>query len=76
MEADEDRLNSFMGKMIGDVGAAMSASLMLLGDKLGRYKALAKGGPMDPVALANGHERTLHPGMAVRASGLRLRRIR
>jgi SAM-dependent methyltransferase len=52
MEVNEDRLNSFMGKMIGDVGAAMSASLMLLGDKLGLYKALAKGGPMDPAALA------------------------
>ena len=52
MEVNEDRLNSFMGKMIGDVGAAMSASLMLLGDKLGRYKALAKDGPMDAAALA------------------------
>ncbi|WP_298874539.1 class I SAM-dependent methyltransferase [uncultured Bradyrhizobium sp.] len=52
MEVNEDRLNSFMGKMIGDVGAAMSASLMLLGDKLGLYKALAKGGPMDPATLA------------------------
>jgi SAM-dependent methyltransferase len=52
MEVNADRLNSFMGKMIGDVGAAMSASLMLVGDKLGLYKALAKGGPMDPEALA------------------------
>ena len=30
----------------------MSASLMLLGDKLGLYQALAKGGPMDSAALA------------------------
>ncbi|MCG2626522.1 methyltransferase domain-containing protein [Bradyrhizobium sp. WYCCWR 13023] len=52
MEVNEDRLNSFMGKMIGDVGAAMSASLMLLGDKLGLYKALAQDGPMDAAALA------------------------
>jgi len=52
MEVNQERLNSFMGKMIGDVGAAMNASLMLLGDKLGLYKALAKGGPMDPAALA------------------------
>ena len=52
MDVNEDRLNSFMGKMIGDVGAAMSASLVLLGDKLGLYKALAKGGPMDPATLA------------------------
>ena len=52
MEVNEERLNSFMGKMIGDVGAAMNASLMLLGDKLGLYKALAQGGPMNPAALA------------------------
>ena len=52
MEVSEERLNTFMGKMIGDVGAAMNASLMLLGDKLGLYKALAQGGPMDPAALA------------------------
>ena len=27
MEVNEDRLNSFMGKMLGDVGAAMNALL-------------------------------------------------
>src|SRR3954452_812938 len=52
MEVNEDRLNSFMGKMLGDVGAAMNASLMLLGDKIGLYKALAQNGPMDPASLA------------------------
>ncbi|HEX7923195.1 MAG TPA: class I SAM-dependent methyltransferase [Bradyrhizobium sp.] len=52
MDVNEERLNSFMGKMIGDVGAAMNASLMLLGDKLGLYKALAQQGPMNAAALA------------------------
>ena len=52
MEVNEDRLNSFMGKMLGDVGAAMNASLMLLGDKLGLYRALARNGPMDAATLA------------------------
>ena len=52
MDVDGDRLNSFMGKMIGDVGAAMNASLMLLGDKLGLYRALAKSGPMNSEELA------------------------
>ncbi len=52
MEINQERLNAFMGKMVSDVGAAMNASLMLLGDKLGLYKALAQGGPMDPAALA------------------------
>jgi SAM-dependent methyltransferase len=41
-----------MGKMLGDVGAAMNASLMLLGDKLGLYKALAAKGPLTAAELA------------------------
>ncbi|MCC8979020.1 hypothetical protein H8A92_09295 [Bradyrhizobium sp. 10BB] len=35
MEVNEDRLNSFTRKVIGDVVAKMSTSLMLLRDKLG-----------------------------------------
>jgi len=41
MPVDEDKLNDFLGMAIGDMGAAMSASLVLLGDRLGLYKALA-----------------------------------
>ncbi len=52
MDVDADKLNAFMGKMVGDVGAAMNASLMLLGDKLGLYKALAARGPMTSAELA------------------------
>src|SRR6185503_2812336 len=51
MEVNSDRLNAFMGKMITEVGAAMNASLVLLGDKLGLYRALAKG-PMNSAELA------------------------
>src|SRR5882672_5308785 len=43
MAIDEARLNEFLGKAVGDLGAAMSATLMLVGDRLGLYKALAKG---------------------------------
>src|ERR1700726_1367608 len=52
MDANPDRLNSFMGKMLGDFGAAMNASLMLIGDKLGLYKRLAAEGPMNSSELA------------------------
>jgi hypothetical protein len=41
-----------MGKMVGDMGAAMSAALVLLGDHLGLYRALADGGPATPAQLA------------------------
>src|ERR1700742_4590197 len=43
MAVDEDKLNAFLGKAIGDLGAAMSAALVLIGDELGLYAALAEG---------------------------------
>ena len=49
---DETRLNDFLGQMVGDLGAAANAPLMLLGDKLGLYKALAAAGPLSSAALA------------------------
>lgn len=52
MDVNMDRLNAFMGKMLGDLGAAANASLIKLGDRLGLYKALADGGPMTPAELA------------------------
>ncbi|SEA87277.1 MULTISPECIES: class I SAM-dependent methyltransferase [unclassified Mycobacterium] len=51
MTVDEDKLNEFLGKAIGDMGAAISASLVLIGDRLGLYKALAAG-PLTATQLA------------------------
>lgn len=56
MTLNEERLNTFMAKMLDDVGAAMNASLLLLGDKLGLYKAMAEGGSMSPSELAQATE--------------------
>ena len=52
MDANPDKLNVFIGKMLGDVGAAMNASLMLIGDKLGLYKTLSEKGPFTSAELA------------------------
>jgi SAM-dependent methyltransferase len=41
MAIDESRLNEFMGRFVGDLGAVMHAATIVLGDKLGLYKALA-----------------------------------
>src|SRR4051794_28591703 len=49
---DPDKLNAFMGKMVGDMAAAMSAALVVLGDHLGLYKALAGHGPATSFDLA------------------------
>jgi 2-polyprenyl-3-methyl-5-hydroxy-6-metoxy-1,4-benzoquinol methylase len=41
MAIDENKLNEFVMKMVGDVGAAMSSIGVVLGDRLGLWKALA-----------------------------------
>lgn len=43
MSIDEAKLHEFLGKAVGDLGAAISATLMIVGDRLGLYKALAQG---------------------------------
>ena len=49
---DEAKLNAFLGTVIGDFGAALSASLVYIGQKLGLYKAMAGAGPLTPAELA------------------------
>jgi hypothetical protein len=41
MAVDEAKLNEFLGKAVGDLGAAMSSALMLVGDRLGLYREMA-----------------------------------
>jgi SAM-dependent methyltransferase len=52
MTVDPAKLNEFAGKMVGDLGAAISAALVVVGDRLGLYKDLAKGGPATSEELA------------------------
>ena len=49
---DPARLEAFMGKMVGDMGAAMSGALVIVGAKLGLYRALADIGPATSDELA------------------------
>src|SRR5271168_5568703 len=49
---DLEKLMAFMGKLVGDLGGMLSIGPMLIGEKLGLYKALATGGPMSPGELA------------------------
>ncbi len=52
MKVDEAKLQQFVEKMVGDMGAAMSAALVVVGDKLGLYQAMADAGPIDSGGLA------------------------
>ncbi|HEY2359124.1 MAG TPA: class I SAM-dependent methyltransferase [Phenylobacterium sp.] len=68
---DPDKLNAFMGKMVGDMGAAISASLVVLGDHLGLYQALAKHGPATSFDLADAtklNERLIREWLAAQAA--------
>src|SRR5579872_1256516 len=49
---DMAKLNEFMGKAVGDMGASMHAVLILLGDRLGLYKAMGDSLPVTPAQLA------------------------
>src|SRR5579863_284637 len=41
MAVDMDKLNSFIGQFVGDLGAAVHAGMVVIGERLGLYKALA-----------------------------------
>ena len=41
MSLNEDKLNALLGKFVGDLGATMHAGSIVIGEKLGLYKAMA-----------------------------------
>lgn len=51
-DIDEARLGAFAMKAIGDFGALMSSALVVVGDRLNLYRALADGGPATSAELA------------------------
>ncbi|HTD33510.1 MAG TPA: class I SAM-dependent methyltransferase [Candidatus Elarobacter sp.] len=50
---DEQKLNAFVGKMVGEVGATLTGALVVIGDRLGLYRALAANGAMTSAELAS-----------------------
>ena len=49
---DEAKLEAFMGQAVTDMGAIISAPLMVIGEKLGLYKAMAHAGPLSSQEVA------------------------
>ncbi len=71
MAIDKERLNAFLGKAVTDLGAAISAVLILIGDELGLYRELHKG-PLTATELAartGTHERYIREWLANQAAG-------
>ena len=68
---DQDKLNTFLGKMVGDLGAAASGALVVLGDRLGLFKAMRDGGRLtaSELALRTGtHERYVREWLSAQAA--------
>src|ERR1700731_2429866 len=71
MALDMDKLNTFVGQFVGDLGAAVHSGMVVIGEKLGLYKALAEG-PMNSAQLAaktKTDERYLREWLASQAAG-------
>ncbi len=52
MAIDQAKLEEFVGRFAADLGATLHAATVVLGDKLGLYRALAAGGPQTPTEVA------------------------
>src|SRR5687767_1490529 len=69
---DQGKLEEFLGRVVGDLGAAMSGALVVLGVRVGLYKGLAEGGAQTPAELARRtetHERYVREWLCAQAAG-------
>ena len=71
MAINEVKLQEFLGKAIGDLGAAISATLVLVGDRLGLYKALAAEAltPAELATRTNTNERYVREWLGNQGAG-------
>jgi SAM-dependent methyltransferase len=69
---DQTKLHDFVMKAVGEMGAAMNAALIIVGDKLGLYKAMAGAGPMTSAEVAaktKTSERYVREWLSAQAAG-------
>jgi 2-polyprenyl-3-methyl-5-hydroxy-6-metoxy-1,4-benzoquinol methylase len=69
---NEDKMNEFLGKVVGDFGASLSSALVYIGQKLGLYQAMAAAGSVTPAELAkltNTNERYVREWLINQAAG-------
>jgi 2-polyprenyl-3-methyl-5-hydroxy-6-metoxy-1,4-benzoquinol methylase len=70
-QPDPEKLNAFIGKMLGDLGAVANTALVIIGDKLGLYRALQGGEALtsDELATRTGtSERYVREWLAAQAA--------
>src|SRR5208282_1532299 len=52
VQVDGDKLMQFVFRAVDEVGATLNTALVVMGDRLGLYRALAGAGPLSPAELA------------------------
>jgi SAM-dependent methyltransferase len=52
VQIDMDKLMQFVFRAVDEVGATLNTALVVMGDRLGLYRALAGAGPLSPAELA------------------------
>jgi SAM-dependent methyltransferase len=52
LNVNPDKLNAFLGRALNDMGAAFQTALIITGERLGLYKAMAGAGALSPGELA------------------------
>jgi SAM-dependent methyltransferase len=71
LNVDPAKLNEFLGRALGDMGAAFQTALIIMGERLGLYKGMAGAGPLTPAELAaktNTHERYVREWLCAQAA--------
>jgi SAM-dependent methyltransferase len=51
-QVDSDKLMQFVFRAVEEVGATLNTALVVMGDRLGLYRAMAGAGPLSPAELA------------------------
>ena len=69
---DEAKVGAFVGQALTELGATLNAALVVIGDRLGLYKAMAGAGPLTPAELArrtDTNERSVREWLNAQAAG-------
>ncbi len=69
---DEQLVNDFVGRVVGEVGATLNTALVAIGDRLGLYRALAGAESLSAATLAETtgtHERYVREWLNAQAAG-------
>jgi 2-polyprenyl-3-methyl-5-hydroxy-6-metoxy-1,4-benzoquinol methylase len=72
VEIDGDKLMQFVFRAVDEVGATLNTALVVMGDRLGLYRALAGAGPLSPAELAERTgtaERYIREWLSAQAAG-------